>query len=216
MGWDMDSLAHGPSKTWDSIARAYVGRSPTEALALETFGELPQQAKRMWPDDGGLKNPVRDFSETLSAEKVVLDHFFPQRSADVTWGISPRTVLDLVGEPGFVYLGSPYSKYYAGHDAAAADVSIVAGHLMQLGLVVYAPIAHGHFISAHAELPQTWEFWKKQCQPMIDAASSLVVATMEGWQESVGLTHEIACFLAARKPVIYVDPDVEFEMARAA
>ena len=185
MVWIGDHRFTHPSepvtKTWDSIARAYVERSPTEARAIETFGELPQQA-----------------------------------FADVTWGIAPRTVLDLVGEPGFVYLGSPYSKYYAGHDAAAADVSIVAGRLMHLGLVVYAPIAHGHFISAHAELPQTWEFWKKQCQPMIDAASSLVVATMEGWQDSVGLTHEIACFLAARKPVIYVDPDVEFEMARAA
>lgn len=108
--------------------------------------------------------------------------------------------------PGFVYLGSPYSKYALGHDVAAYVVSVSATQLMARGMRVYCPIAHGHFVSKHGKLPKTWEFWKEQCRPMIDAASSLVVLMMDGWQESVGLIYEIGEFERAGKPIVYVDP----------
>lgn len=32
--------------------------------------------KRALPPDGGLKEPVRPFSETFSAEELILHHFF--------------------------------------------------------------------------------------------------------------------------------------------
>lgn len=109
--------------------------------------------------------------------------------------------------PGFVYLGSPYSLYRTGHNAAAYEVAVATVRLMQRGLRVYSPIAHGHFVSKHGDLPQTWAFWKEQCQPMIDAASSLVVLLMHGWQDSVGLAYEIEAFAAAGKPIVYVEPE---------
>lgn len=36
---------------------------------------------RAMPDDGGLKQPVRKFEDTLSAETVVLEKFFKGKDA---------------------------------------------------------------------------------------------------------------------------------------
>lgn len=115
----------------------------------------------------------------------------------------PSGLALLADLPGYVYLGSPYSKYEAGHDAAARVVADSAAALMRRGLVIYSPIAHGHAIAAHG-LPLKWGFWKKQCQPLIDCAAGLIVLTMAGWQESVGLQYEIEEFVRAGKPILHV------------
>ena len=107
---------------------------------------------------------------------------------------------------GFVYLGSPYSLY-PDHDEAAEIVADAAAGLMAQGLVVYSPIAHGHYVSQQGELPTSWEFWKAQCQPLIDAASALAVLQMEGWGKSVGLQYEIGEFRRAGKPVVFLDSE---------
>lgn len=119
------------------------------------------------------------------------------------------TLDDIKGATGFLYLGSPYSKFHGGFDAAAFEVSTAAATLMAEGFKIYAPIAHGHFVCKHGELPHTWEFWKEQCQPMIDAAAALIVLQMEGWEDSVGLTYEIAEFERAGKPIVYLSSPVE-------
>lgn len=107
---------------------------------------------------------------------------------------------------GFTYLGSPYSLY-PDHDEAAEIVAAAAAGLMAQGLVVYSPIAHGHYVSQQGELPTSWEFWKAQCQPLIDAASALAVLKMEGWGQSVGLQYEIGEFRRAGKPVVFLDSE---------
>ncbi|WP_313666278.1 DUF1937 family protein [Shinella sp.] len=117
----------------------------------------------------------------------------------------PSGLALLADQPGYVYLGSPYSKYEAGHDAAARVVADSAAALMRRGLVIYSPIAHGHAIAVHG-LPLDWGFWKKQCQPLIDGAAGLIVLTMAGWQESVGLQYEIEEFVRAGKPILHVSP----------
>lgn len=107
---------------------------------------------------------------------------------------------------GFIYLGSPYSLY-PDHDEAAEIVAAAAASLMAQGLVVYSPIAHGHYVSQQGDLPTSWEFWKAQCQPLIDAASALAVLKMEGWGKSVGLQYEIGEFRRAGKPVVFLDSE---------
>lgn len=107
---------------------------------------------------------------------------------------------------GFVYLGSPYSLY-PDHDEAAEIVAAAAAGLMAQGLVVYSPIAHGHYVSQQGDLPTSWEFWKAQCQPLIDAASALAVLKMEGWGKSVGLQYEIGEFRRAGKLVVFLDSE---------
>ena len=117
---------------------------------------------------------------------------------------SPITRLRAAG--GFIYLGSPYSLY-PDHDEAADIVAAAAAGLMAQGLVVYSPIAHGHYVSQQGDLPTSWEFWKAQCQPLIDAASALAVLKMEGWGQSVGLQYEIGEFRRAGKPVVFLDSE---------
>lgn len=107
---------------------------------------------------------------------------------------------------GFIYLGSPYSLY-PDQDEAADIVAAAAAGLMAQGLVVYSPIAHGHYVSQQGDLPTSWEFWKAQCQPLIDSASALAVLKMEGWGQSVGLQYEIGEFRRAGKPVVFLDSE---------
>ena len=129
----------------------------------------------------------------------------------------PSGLALLADQPGYIYLGSPYSKYEAGHGAAARVVADAAAALMRRGLVIYSPIAHGHAIAAHG-LPLDWAFWKAQCQPLVDAAVGLIVLTMDGWQESVGLQYEIEEFVRAGKPILHVSPRwlVENKVGRKA
>ena len=130
----------------------------------------------------------------------------------------PQGLALLADQPGYIYLGSPYSKYEAGHDAAARVVADAAARLMQFGMVVYSPIAHGHAITMAGDLPLTWDFWKRQCQPLVDSAAGLIVLTMAGWQESVGLQYEIEEFVRAGKPILHVSPRwlAENKVGRAA
>lgn len=116
----------------------------------------------------------------------------------------PTATLRAAG--GFIYLGSPYSLY-PDHDEAAEIVAAAAAGLMAQGLVVYSPIAHGHYVSQQGELPTSWGFWKAQCQPLIDAAAALAVLKMEGWGKSVGLQYEIGEFRRAGKPVVFLDSE---------
>lgn len=109
--------------------------------------------------------------------------------------------------PGFIYLGSPYAKYHAGLDEAARVVTECAGKLMARGIRIYCPIAHGHAVTRFQELPRTWDYWKDQDQPLINAASALIVLEMCGWWESVGLKYEFESFLLAGKPIIYLKPE---------
>lgn len=102
---------------------------------------------------------------------------------------------------GIIYLASPYSKW-ENKDTAAEIVAKAAAILMNDGLVIYSPISHGHAVAKYG-LPYTWEFWKAQCQPMIDAAVAIIVLQMDGWEDSVGVTYEIEEFKKAGKPIVY-------------
>lgn len=175
-----------PTKDWDSVARRYVERSTLEEA---TFGDLPRYGTA-----GGMVPPAND---------------------NLTNALPERMLAGIRDLPGFVYLGSPYSLYRGGHEEAARIVASYAAALMACGMRVYSPIAHGHFATTNGKLPLSWEFWKDQCQPMIDAASSLIVLTMDGWRESVGLTYEIEEFSRAGKPIVYVSPVASMERTAA-
>lgn len=107
---------------------------------------------------------------------------------------------------GFLYLGSPYSKYPDGIEAAFRDVSKIAGELMRRGLSIYAPITHSHPIAVHAEIdPLSHDIWLPADRPFMEAAKGLIVAQMATWRESYGLKHEIDFFVGAKKPVYYLN-----------
>lgn len=113
----------------------------------------------------------------------------------------------LKGLDGYAYLATVYSKYQKGRARATEIACLAAAQLMRDGVVVYSPIAHSHYVAEIGGIdPLDWSIWQFQNQPLMDHAAALVVLTMEGWQESVGVTHEIASFVASGRPVLYLAP----------
>lgn len=104
------------------------------------------------------------------------------------------------------YLATPYSKL----DITKAwfDACALAGRLLKTGLHVFSPIAHCHPIAFQSGIdPLDHKFWLPICDVMMSHCDTLVVAHMEGWQESKGIAHEVEFFERARKP-IYDLPDI--------
>jgi hypothetical protein len=107
-----------------------------------------------------------------------------------------------------VYLGSPYSKYQPGIEAAFRDASAIAGRLLLAGVKVYSPIAHTHPIAMHGRIdPYDHKIWLPFDQAMMDASKAMVVAKMDSWDKSFGIAHEIEYFGSAGKPIFYLDPE---------
>ena len=118
-------------------------------------------------------------------------------------------VEDLIGMPGIKYVASPYSQYIT-LESAWRDVSVATGKLMKMGMTgVYSPIAHGHTVSRHHggidDLDAEW--WERQDADHVNAAVACIVICLPGWDKSRGVNHEIATFMEAGKPVVYVDPE---------
>lgn len=194
-----------PPLHWDSAARRYVEHDTT---AQETFGPLPRMTRAEF-------DASPEYAYDMRTGQMVRTN--GPANDNVPVAQQPARKLDKWETPaafrlkclpfGLTYLGSPYSLYKHGLHRAAREAAMAAARLMEIGLVVYAPIPHGHNIACWGDLPAEWEFWKRQCQPYIDAASSLVVLKLEGWQDSVGLTYEIEEFERQGKPSVAVSMD---------
>src|ERR1035437_2595568 len=98
------------------------------------------------------------------------------------------------------YLATPYSKYPGGVNDAFIAAAKLGARLLLIGVKVYSPIAHTHPIAMHGNInPLDHSIWLPFDEAMMALASSLIVAHMHGWQESRGITHEIAFFENAKK-----------------
>lgn len=122
---------------------------------------------------------------------------------------SIEMIRELRETPGFWYLGSPYSKYPLGHERAARVIEQIAGELMKLGVRLFCPIAHSHAIAVASGIdPFCHKTWMDQDLAFTPAAVGLIVAKMQSWEISTGLTQEQREFVDAQKPVYYLDPVV--------
>ncbi len=105
------------------------------------------------------------------------------------------------------YLATPYSRYRYGTVAAWEAACRIAGHLIKAGQLVYSPIAHTHPIARYGGVdPLDLAIWLPFDQAMIDRCDVLIVAHLDGWDESVGVAHEIAEFEKAGKPIFDLVP----------
>jgi hypothetical protein len=106
------------------------------------------------------------------------------------------------------YLATPYSKYKGGDLALAfQDAAALAASLLIEGIKVYSPIAHTHPLAVFSHLdPLDHSIWLPFDEAMMEAADALIVAHMDGWEESFGIAHEIKKFVADGKPIFDLDP----------
>lgn len=108
---------------------------------------------------------------------------------------------------GLCYLGTPYTKYPDGIEAAFKEASRIAAKLLLAGVKVYSPIAHTHPIALYGKLDQLdLNIWLPFDEAMMHACGALIVAEMTGWEESKGLAHEIEFFERHGKPVFHLNP----------
>ncbi len=116
-------------------------------------------------------------------------------------------LIDLQHFP-LIYLATPFTKYPTGIEYAFQDACSLAGALMRCGLSVYSPIAESYPISLHSGLdPLDGDMWLKRCAPFMKKCDALLVATMESWDTSAGIKHEIEAFKRAGKPNWLIDPN---------
>jgi nucleoside 2-deoxyribosyltransferase len=121
------------------------------------------------------------------------------------FGMSAATIL--TGDP-LCYLATPYSRYKDGNlPLAFQDASKLAALLMQAGVKVYSPIAHTHPLAVYGNIdPLDHAIWLPFDEAMMKACQALLVAHMDGWEESKGIAYEITFFTNARKPIFDLDP----------
>ncbi|MGB6080251.1 MAG: DUF1937 family protein [Xanthobacteraceae bacterium] len=113
---------------------------------------------------------------------------------------------DLTGYD-LIYVGSPYTKYPTGIEAAFATVCSLMGKLLAQGLNAYSPIAHTHPIAFHGRIdPLDHQFWLAYDAAMMAKSDAMIVAMMDGWEMSYGVRHEIETFQVANKPVFFLNP----------
>lgn len=106
-----------------------------------------------------------------------------------------------------IYLSSPYTLYKPGPNSACRDVCVVAARLMREGLCVISPIAHSHMIAAVTDLdPFDEAFWAYQDAPLQSACDAMVVVKMRGWEQSKGVSSEIAHAVLTKQPLLSLDP----------
>jgi hypothetical protein len=106
-----------------------------------------------------------------------------------------------------IYLASPYSKYPGGTERAFEDVSALAGKLLLKGFKVYSPIALTHPIAVHGKIdPLDHSIWLPFDQAMMKVCEAILIAKMDTWEISFGISEEVKFFKAANKPVYYLDP----------
>lgn len=119
-------------------------------------------------------------------------------------GASQPELAALAGKA--VYVATPYTKYAHGHAAAAYDAAEVTARLVDFGLSPFSPIAHSHAVATVGRLDKVdGALWQRVDAPWVRLAEACVVVKMPGWEESSGVQHEIAEFIAAGKPVVYLE-----------
>lgn len=106
-----------------------------------------------------------------------------------------------------IYVGSPYTKYVWGTDAAAYDISKITGRLMLRGLKVFSPIVHSHYVSIASGIdPLDHEFWMGIDESFMWKSDALLICKMSGWEDSYGVSLEIDYFKNNNRPIFSLDP----------
>lgn len=111
-------------------------------------------------------------------------------------------------QKSYIYLASPYT-----HTSELVrqerfnTINKVLAALVHNGYIVFGPITQSHIIAKYLDLEQTsWEYWKDNDTVFLTQAESLMICTMPGWKESVGVTAEIQIAKKLKKPISYICP----------
>lgn len=112
----------------------------------------------------------------------------------------------------FYYLASPYSHKdeVIKHKRKVAASNVII-KLMQQHIYAVSPIVHNTTLvdDWQSELDTNWDFWIDYDFAMLASCRSMLVLTIDGWKESVGVTAEIAYAKKLGKTIKYVNIEGE-------
>ena len=109
-----------------------------------------------------------------------------------------------------IYIASPYShpdesvrveRYRAVHKFTA--------RLMTRGLICFSPIVYGHEFTSRQNLPGDHDWWMDFNEHMLSASERVYIYQLAGWEESLGVAHEIKWAKTAGRPIHYIEPQYE-------
>jgi hypothetical protein len=108
-----------------------------------------------------------------------------------------------------VYLASPYThKSHVVMEQRFDQICRIAAQLMKADILLFCPISHTHPINVRGINHPGWDFWHRYDKVMMDACKGgIIVCTMHGWKESIGVTAEIGYMKDLERMVWYLDPD---------
>jgi hypothetical protein len=69
---------------------------------------------------------------------------------------------------------------------------------------VFSPITHSHPLHAIAGMDGTWQFWKRVDEQYLRLCKRIVVLTIPGWKESIGVQAEIKIAKRLNIPITYL------------
>ncbi len=102
-----------------------------------------------------------------------------------------------------IYLCSPYSDPDPGvREQRFQAACAVAARLLREGHHVYSPVVHGHPLVRYG-LSADWSFWERHDRQHLKACDEVVVLTLDGWKESIGVQAELRHAGVLGKPVRY-------------
>ncbi len=108
---------------------------------------------------------------------------------------------------GLTYLASLYSHPDAAvREARFREACRCAAALMRQGYLVFSPIAHSHPMVEFG-LAGDYRFWEEFDGLMMAACSRMIVLTLDGYQDSIGVQAEVKAMRALGRPVRFVDPE---------
>lgn len=115
----------------------------------------------------------------------------------------------LVLKRGFWYLATPYAKWHGGHEDAFRHAAALGGRLLAKGVHCFTPIAHSHPMAENAPSlgHADHSIWMPFDKQFVDAAFGIIVADMDGWRESKGVTMEVNWAREQGKPLWLMSPE---------
>lgn len=108
----------------------------------------------------------------------------------------------------FYYVATPYTKYPGGTEEAFHEAARQTGRLLKAGVMAFSPIVATHAVAQYGGIPHEIDnpMWLRLDEALMRAAAGLIVVMMNGWEQSVGVAHEIDFFERVGKPIIYMMP----------
>jgi hypothetical protein len=106
------------------------------------------------------------------------------------------------------YLASPYTHPeldVMDHRYEAAMSAL--NYLLQCRMWTYSPIVHCHELAKTHHLPRHAGFWRSYNRAMLDSARSLIILTIDGWDDSVGVADEMKTAKRLHLPTSFLHPN---------